>query len=416
MTAFANLSALARAMFALWALLLLLLGSIVSTVLAATKKRILPAVLAALLFVPIYLLWQVIFDLSLFGSSADAARISVTLGALPWFLWLAALLLLGIAAALLLGRNLRYDKTNLTPGTVKLFLDKLPGGVCCWKENGRVLFANDCMNRLCARLTGAPLLSGNPFRNAVADGILPVDGTMWRFSCREFLLDGEKLYEMIASNITAEYAKTQALERDKAELSLLNRELQDYYRSIDDVVRGQEVLQARVSIHDEMNRLMLSTMAASNENPAALDRIFRLWEQNALLLGREAEEEKDDSLEQLALALDIRLIWQSSLPPTLSPARRSLFLAAAREALINAVKHARAKTMTISFEEAEDRIFCRFANDGAVPSSPVRFTGGLANLLALADKQGAFVSVCCADGFTLSLCFPKSREENQPIG
>ena len=405
MTAFAALSAPVRAIFALWALLLLL-GSLAGTMLATTKKRLVPVALAALLSAPIYLLWQVIFDLSLFGSSADAARISVTLGALPWLLWLAALLLLGVAAALLLGFNLRYDKTKLTPGTVKLFLDSLPGGVCCWKENGRVLFANDCMNRLCERLTGEPLLSGNQFRDAVTDGILPVDGDMWCFSCREFFLDGETLHEMIASNITAEYAKTQALERDKAELSLLNGELQDYYRSIDDVVRRQEVLQAKVNIHDEMNRLMLSTMAADIEDAAALDRIFRLWEQNALLLGKEAEAQ-DDGLEQLAAALDLRLTWQGALPQALSPAQRSLFCAAAREALINAVKHAKAKTMEVSFTETDQTLCCRFTNDGTMPPDNVRFTGGLANLSALAEKQGAAVSVRSAERFTLSLCFPK---------
>lgn len=405
MTAFANLSAPVRAIFALLALLLLLV-SIAGAVLAAAKKRLLPVALAALLSVPIYLLWQVIFDLSLFGSSVDAARISATLGALPWHLWLAALLLLGLAPVLLLAYNLRYDKTKLTPGNVKLFLDRLPDGVCCWKENGRVLFANDCMNRLCERLTGGPLLNGNPFRDAVTGRILPVDGDMWRFSCREFFLDGETLHEMIASNITAEYAKTQALERDRAELSLLTRELQDYYRSIDDVVRSQEVLQARVKIHDEMNRLMLSSMAADSQDAVTLDRIFRLWNQNALLLGKGAEAQ-DDSLEQLAAALDIRLLWRCALPPTLSPAQRSLFFAAAREALINASKHGKAKTVEISFTETDKALCCRFANDGKTPPDNVRFSGGLANLSALAEKQGAAVSVRSAERFTLSLCFPK---------
>ena len=219
---------------------------------------------------------------------------------------------------------------------------------------------------------------------------------------------------MIGSDITAEYAKTKALERDKTELSLLNQELQEYYRSIDDVVRRQEILQARVNIHDEMNRLMLSTMAASGEDPAALDRIFSLWEQNALLLGKEAEEtkEKDDSLAQLAAALDIRLIWLGTLSQTLSGPQRSLFYSAAQEAIVNAAKHAGAKIMTISFDESEGRRYCRFTNDGAVPKDPGRFTGGLANLSLLAGKQGASVSASCEKGFTLSLCFPKNSEKH----
>lgn len=415
MTAFADLSALLRGLFALWALLLCL-AVLAGAVLAVVQKRFFQTALALPLLAPIYLLWQVIFDLSLFGMTPEAAGISRTLGALPWPLWLLALLFLSLPALGLLFRSLRYDRTNLTPGTVKLFLDRLPSGVLCWKENGRVLLANDCMNRLCMELTGEALLSGNQFRDAVAEGIRTVDGRVWRFSCRELHLNGETLHEMIASDITSEYAKTQALEQDKAELSALNLELQEYYRSIDDTVRRQEILQAKVNIHDEMNRLMLSTTAADVTDVQALDRIFSLWEQNALLLCMEAENAGEvreaDGLEQLAAALGLRLLWKGELPEALTQPQRSLFYSCAREAMANAVKHAQAKTMEVSFAETETVLCCRFTNDGKLPSGSVRSTGGLANLSTLAKRQEASVDVRVTDTFTLTLSFPK----NQPIG
>ena len=271
------------------------------------------------------------------------------------------------------------------------------------------------MNRLCLALTGSPLLNGNQFRDAAADRILPIDGKVWRFSCRELAFDGEPLWELIASDITPEYAKTQALERDKAELSQLNRDLQAHYLSIDEVIRRQEILQARVNIHNEMNRLMLSTTAADGKDAAALDRIFSLWERNALLLCFEAEEPADrnaaDSLDRLASALGVRLVRQGALPQTLTQ-QRGLFWSAAQEAMANAVKHAGAKTLTVSVEETDAALLCRFTNDGAVPSVPPRFTGGLANLALLAERQGAEVSAQIGGQFTLTLRFPK----NQPNG
>ncbi len=419
MSAFFALSAPARALFALWALLLCL-TDIGSAVLAAVRRRYRFTAFALMLFAPVYFMWQVIFDLSLFGRTEDAAEISLTLGGFPWFCWLAAFLLVTLAAALLLGYNIRYDRTFITPGTIKLFLDKIPCGACCWRDNGRVLFSNICMNRLCVSLTNGPLLNGNHFRDAVKDGILTADGRAWRFSCRELIFDGEILHEMIASDITAEYAKMQALEKDKAELSELNRELREYYLSIDDIIRRREILQARVNIHDEMNRLMLSTATANREDAAAMDRIFSLWEQNALLLCMEAEETTDakavNSMEKLAAALNIRLVWQGVLPDSLSEWQRSLFFSAAQEAIANAVKHADAKTMTLSFAETGECFCCRFTNDGKLPHDAVRFTGGLANLSLLADKQGATVSAQIDKAFTLSLCFPKQTESNQPIG
>lgn len=414
MTSFAALSAFTRSLFALWALLLCLTG-LGSVVLTAVIKRFRFTLLAIALLAAVYFMWQVIFDLSLFGGTEKAAEISSALGGLPWSCWLAAFVLLTLAAALLLGYNIRYDRSFITPGTIKLFLDRIPCGICCWQDNGRVLFSNICMNSLCLALTKSPLLNGNHFRQAVAGGIVTVEGRVWRFSCRELLFDGENLHELIASDITTEYAKTRALEQDKAELAQLNRELREYYLSIDDVIRRQEILQARVNIHDEMNRLMLSTTAANSEDSLELDRIFSLWQQNALLLGLGADETADskaaDSLEKLAAALNIHLIWPGLLPDQLNEQQRGLFFSAAREAMVNAVKHAEAKTMTVSFTEQETLVCCRFSNDGKTPGEAVRFTGGLANLSLLAAQQGAILSVQAGDPFTLRLCFPKNLKD-----
>lgn len=411
MISFNMLTPFARSLFALWALLLGL-ADIVSAVLALVNKRYRFTAASLVLFTPVYFLWQVIFDFSLFGKNEAASGSTSALCEMPLPFWLLAFVLLTVPGVLLLIYNVRYDKNFITPGSIKLFLDGLPCGICCWRENGRVLFSNVSMNILCAALTGNPLLNGNRFREADKGDILTVDGQVWRFSCRDIVLDGEKLIEMVASDITAEYAKTEALEKDKADLALLNRKLKEYYLSMDDAVRRQEILQAKVNIHDEMNRLMLSTMAAGTADTAELDRIFTLWEQNALILCMEADGEGGDSLEELAAALKLELCRQDDIPEALSEKQRGLFFSAAKEAMVNAVKHAGAKTLAIGFEETEDRIICRFTNDGAVPVNAVHFSGGLKNLALIAKKQGATVSAESDKSFTLTLCFPK----NQPIG
>ncbi len=417
MTAFALLSPTVRAMLALWAVLLLLMN-LFSAVLSAVRKRLRCTLFALLLFAAVYFLWQVMFDLSLFGDTDGAVAVCRRLGALPGIVWLAALALPTLGTALLLAYNLRYDKKTITPATVKLYLDRLPCGICCMRENGRVLFSNILMNRLCRELTGEQLLNGNALRAAAPDGILTADGRVWHISCRELRFDGESIREMIASDITAEHAKTQALERDRAELATLKRELLEYYDSIDDAVRREEILQARITIHDEMNRLMLSATAADGGDTAELDRIFLLWEQNALLLGKAAEDRKEDGMaEQLAAALGVQLIRENALPESLNNAQLELYRSAELEAIVNAVKHAQAKTVTVSFSETEAAVECRIANDGTPPGRETRFTGGLANLSLLAEKQGVAVSTERENGFALVLRFPKqAAEEDQPIG
>ncbi|MBQ6337091.1 MAG: hypothetical protein IJI50_07660 [Ruminococcus sp.] len=412
MTAFASLSALTRALFALWALLLCL-TVIGNAVLATVRRRYRFTVIALLILAPVYFLWQVIFDLSLFGASENAAEISRTLGGLPWLLWFLALTILSVSAALLLRSIIRYNRSFITPGAIKLFLDRMPCGVCCWIQSGRVLFSNICMNRLCTDITDAPLLNGNQFRDAVADGILHVNGRVWRFVSREIEPDGERLYEMIATDITSEYAKTEVLERDKAELTRLNHELSEYYLSIDETVRRQEILQAKMNIHDEMNRLMLSTVAADSKDAAALDAIFSLWEQNALLMCMEAQKKANghdrDDIDTLAKALGLRLICHDDPPAELSGSRRELVYLTAQEAVVNAVKHAQAKRMEISFARTDSSLSCILTNNGTLPSEKVRFTGGLMNLSRLAQRQGATLTADVTGVFTLTLSFSPKK-------
>jgi len=407
MVSFSQLSSLIRALFALWALLLCLIN-IVSGLLSMGKKRYLFSAISLVLFLPVFFMWQAIFDLSLTGKT-DIATVTQLLCAVKWVWWLVAFCVLTVATSLLLIYNIRYKKNYITPNSIKLYLDKIPCGVCCWRDNGRVLFSNICMNELCRVLTHGPLLNGNQFFEAVAEGILTVEGKMWRFSCREITIGEERLHEMIASDITNEYAKTQALERDKAELSRLNKELREYTLGIDETVRKQEILQAKVNIHDEMNRLMLSTMVAESEDAETLDKIFSLWEQNALLLCMEGEDVADKKettrLVELAEALKIRLSWEEDFLNELAEEQRSLFFSAAQEAVANAAKHAQAKKMELRYEKTEKEKRCIFSNDGVMPDDHVSFTGGLANLSRLAERQGATVSVAVGKDFTLTLTF-----------
>ena len=413
MTPLFTLSELTQSFFLLCAFVLCLIG-IFTIIHAATQKQFPLALLSLIPFTCNYFLWQMLFDLHL-SATTQTAAITRKCAALPWIYLLLSLILLAFFAVFLFFIVIRHGKRRLTPNAVKHCLDQMPCGVCCWCDDGRVLFSNNCMNVLSLAITGSPLLNGNHFYDALTDEIVTADGKRWRFTRRDLQLDGEHLYEMIASDISAEYAKTQALEADKADLSRINEELRAYTSNIDDTVRRQEILQAKVNIHDEMNRLMLSTMAAESD-AETLDKIFSLWEQNALLLCMEAGNAADtrsvSRIEKLAQALKIRLIWKDNLLPLLSENQRVLFFSAAQEAIVNAAKHAGAATMTISFEETATSLSCSFANDGKIPSGKVRFSGGLYNLSLLAKKQNVGIKVAADTTFCMTLRFPK----NQPNG
>ena len=410
MTLFLELSFAGRTVFGLWTLLLCLAG-IISLVLACSVKRYFYALGSVSLFIPSYILWQVTVCFLYLPEQELTSLSAVWLGRLPYVVWSIVLLLLTVGFLVILYQIRRYSKKYITPLTIERCADELTCGICYWQDNGHVVFSNACMNSLSIQLTGKPLVDGIRLRKAITDTIMPVGDRVWQFSLRDIAYGKEYLHELIASDVTELYAESRTLEADNARLAKMNEDLKVYGLKIDEAVRRQEMLQAKVNIHDEMNRLMLSTIAADLENDEELNRIFALWERNALLLCMESNEysNKDavKQLEELAQALGIQLLWNSEPPESMTSKQRELLFAAAQESITNAVKHAQAKMMKISFAETQKDIQCTFENNGDVPGGDIHFTGGLANLAVLAKEHNAAVSAETGEMFRLSLRFSK---------
>ena len=407
MLSFGMLNDIVRAFFALWALLLCLLN-IANSVLSFTKRKYVFGVISIISFGLAYVLWQVIFDYSLLdknGSYSPMTQVMVDIG---WVYWLLIILFLTGGTTVLFIYNIHYERNNLTANSIKTYLDKVDCGVCCYKNNGRVLFSNIRMKELCFQITGSPLLNGNHFNESLIDDLMSIGEEKWRFSTRDIIINNENMHEIVATNVTNEYNKTQDLEKDKLELSRIKKELQDYNLSIDDMVKHQEILQAKINIHDEMNRLMLSSVAT--ENPNELDNIFSLWQENALLLSKEVEanesEEPIKRIVELAKSLKMNLIWNKDNLSLLNDEQKGIFFQTAQEAIANASKHSNADEIVISIESTNESVECRFVNNGAIPQKEIVFTGGLSNLEKLVKKFDASIKTKLdMNQFTLILSF-----------
>ena len=104
--------------------------------------------------------------------------------------------------------------------------------------------------------------------------------------------------------------------------------------------------------------------------------------------------------------IGLRLIWQG-VPDSGDPAVLTLFLAAAREAMANAAKHAGASVLTICAEEDEAALSVRFTNDGTPPARPVAESGGLATLRRRLEAAGGRMDIRSQPVFCLAVTIPK---------
>ncbi len=415
MSLFLDLSEFLRGFYALWALLLCLL-SLADIILSLTKRKYLLAGLSLVVFVMVYIFFQVVFDYSLREKRGGYSPLSEAMVSWPWVSWLLSFTSLTLLSFVLFARNIVYQRRDVSVNSIKTYLDQVDFGICWYKDSGRVVFSNIAMNELCLALTGSPLLHGGNLREAIKEEMMDIGEKKWRFHIRDITLKGEKMSEIIATDVTSEYQKTLILEEGKRELTRVKKELQDYYLSIDATVAHQEILQAKMNIHDEMNRLMLSSLALDHDSEEELERILRLWEENASLLSKEAEREKAGTLlrhiEELAQGLKIELTWDKSSFEALNIEQRRVLLLAAQEALTNAAKHGHATAMKVEVLKEENGLECRFKNNGDPSPKEVLFTGGLANLEEVCHQSGARLCASGGEEFVLSLHFPPRNNSN----
>ena len=189
-----------------------------------------------------------------------------------------------------------------------------------------------------------------------------------------------------------------------------------YGETIADTVRRREILDAKIYIHDEMNRMLLATQkAAKSEDSEERAEILRMWSGRTRLLRREPKSGAGGSvvsdLNALAAVIGININWEG-YPDTGDRETLRLFIMAAREAMANAAKHAGAENITISVKDEENALTAVFTNDGEPPDETVRETGGLKNLRRGIESCGGSMEIVSRPVFRLKVVIPKGGGRN----
>lgn len=356
-------------------------------------------------------------------------------GNLPWaaavFILMTGTVTEIVLAALLWDRK----KNRLTVNAIKEGLDTLPEGVCFFNEEGQVLLVNAQMNHISGQLFRTEILNGEKFwfilnqEKGKDPGMMSVpeshilvctpDGKKWDV-CREMLsIRNHKIYELSACDVTGQYELHMELQKRNRQLSEVNERLRIYSREVEQTATEQEILAARMQIHDNVGRSLLA-FRSWLENPGdSHDReeLLLFWKYTINLLKNEAVPVSgSDSWELLlkaAEALAVTVVKKGELPEY--GKERELLIAALYECLTNTVKHAQGDELYAKIWSDETAVTAEITNNGIPPAGSIQENGGLKNLRCSIEEAGGKMIIRSMPRFLLRISLLKGdrNEENK---
>lgn len=369
-------------------------------------------VISVVLLVIEYFLFQIISDILHRHAEKENVGLSYILGRIHVIWWIALIAGTMVISITLASFFRHWKEEHITPMSVKDSIDMLDAGLCYWEDGGRIILSNKKMDEICLALSGEMLLNGEKLYNYLKSECISMpDGTIKYFFHNPVEFEDKQIHELIAADVTELYKKNELLKQETISLQKMNESLRRYNQNIEETVRKQEILDTKVYIHDEMNRLMLVT-TANAETPMSEEdfkEILKLWRNNAILLGTESNKSRVNTdikeVNQLAELLGIQLGWQGEQPWTVPDSIREVFIMVAREAIANAVKHAEAKNITIAIHKNDEKLFIEISNDGKLPTGKISLGGGLTNIKRMVEEKNGQFKVEVNERFNMLLEF-----------
>ena len=303
--------------------------------------------------------------------------------------------------------------------SVKEALDNLPSGVCFFDRNGVLTLCNYQMYRLFFALTGRDLQSLTEMQEVLnadsescrkeKDIFLLDDGSAWRFTQECVTTEDSKTYtQFTASNVTELYRRQKELERDKLELAEYAKRMRRLSADIITLIREEESLNMKMRIHDDIGRSVIATRQFLQQNRPMKELDLTVWKKAVRLLKHDNElREEQDAIAGLmsaAYGIGIKIIIDGELPE--SNAVSDVIIAAIRECMTNAVRHAGAKELYVNLTCDGNRAVAVISNDGAVPEGKIVEGGGLASLRVRIRNCGGTMLIESSPKFALTVSVP----------
>lgn len=335
---------------------------------------------------------------------------------------------------------------------IRKAIDLYPDGICFARLNGRVILTNQTMNSLCLSLTGHTVTNGadlwreledisrgkesgddagedsqsnsregqtfsaGPEREQACQEITHTfpDGRKWRFRRSILRMDGELVAQYEATDVTELTELQEQLRESNLRTEKMHRRQQELLKNIVQNNLDQELLSAKMHIHDEFGRLLILTKNAAQQPMKAgeLQALRDSWlnaaanMENAAWTPDADQSSPREELVRTAGMIGCGIEFYGEEPKE----REALLLlyAALREALTNAIRHGKANLLRVTIAEEKTAYAAAITDNGSGGRFPIQEGGGLKALRQRLEKEGASLEYEYPGGLTMKLRIPKA--------
>lgn len=329
---------------------------------------------------------------------------------------------------------LRHTHKNiLSADSVKEAYDHLPFGLCFFFQNELPVLCSGKMYDITRELIGNNMQSLGELQRALehpADGVTSftlgqnriyrlADGREWFFSQTAITNHAGNRYIQVTAVDNTE------LNRLNAELKARNQELKRMMKSLEriqaniaDSIREQEILTAKMRIHNRMGGCMTAARRYYTQNvlyepmtqkSGKKAELLNNWNKTVADLrdeiGHTDESDPLDEPVRLAKNAGLNIVIHGDMPK--AKEIYYLFVTVLRECIINAIRHAAATQIDVYITHREGNVTGVYKNNGKVPDREIVEGGGLTGLRSRIESAGGSVTVCSLPAFSLTVVLPE---------
>jgi len=362
------------------------------------------------------------------GRGEIRGDIGLLIANMPTTMRLSLMCLLMFSGILRLSAVRRTIKSNITEFSIGESLDSMPMGIAFTGDEGMVFQSNRMIQDIYFRITGETFSDGDEAWSRIVNGelvegmkfkagetpmVTTPEGQVWMFSRTPIHSEIADINQLIAINATREQQIVTELEEKTAQLADMNKRLRNYNNIVDDTIRREELLAAKMRVHDNMGEVLLATkvLLTSDKGPATPEGVLLGWKKDLSLLSEEARDEaaptQVDRLIEAAKHFGMDLQFVGEIPD--DEAVTNLICVGIQECMTNAIQHADADEMYVNINKTDKEYEVIYSNNGDAPEQPVSEGGGLSILRQAAEKMDAVMDYPEGEHFMLRLRIPVER-------